>query len=49
MENNYTKKSEIIYFYNAINGSVDWLDKLYSIMSYSRKTRMWPMCIFYGI
>lgn len=44
-----TKKPEIIHTYNSTKGAVDTLDKMCGDMSCSRKTRRWPLCIFYGI
>ncbi|KAJ8876655.1 hypothetical protein PR048_021102 [Dryococelus australis] len=40
---------EIIEFYNATKGDVDCFDKLCHTYSVSRKTRRWPLCIFYGL
>ncbi|XP_039282937.1 piggyBac transposable element-derived protein 4-like [Nilaparvata lugens] len=44
-----TKKPEIIHTYNSTKGAVDTLDKMCGDMSCSRKTRHWPLCVFYGI
>lgn len=40
---------EIIEFYNSTKGGVDCFDKLCHTYSVSRKTRRWPLCIFYGL
>lgn len=40
---------EIIQFYNATKGGVDCFDKLCHTYSVSRKTRRWPLCVFYGL
>lgn len=42
-------KSDVVEFYNSTKGAVDAFDEMSSIMSCSRKTRRWPLCIFYGI
>ncbi|CAH4034405.1 unnamed protein product [Pieris brassicae] len=42
-----TKKPEIILYYNTTKGGVDEADKKCSIFSSSRRTRRWPMVIFY--
>lgn len=47
--NQETKKPEIIHVYNATKGAVDTLDKMCGDTSCSRKTRRWPLCVFYGI
>lgn len=44
-----SKKPEIIECYNATKGAVDSLDQICNNMSCSRKTRRWPLCIFYGM
>ncbi|XP_046666739.1 piggyBac transposable element-derived protein 4-like [Homalodisca vitripennis] len=44
-----TKLPEIIHFYNSTKGGVDLLDQMSAQYSCSRKTRRWPMCLFYGI
>lgn len=45
----YTKKPEIIIYYNATKEGVDEADKKCSIYSSSRRTRRWPMVVFYRI
>jgi hypothetical protein len=44
-----SKKPEIIEFYNSTKGAVDTIDQMCSIMSTSRKTNRWPLCLFYDI
>lgn len=44
-----TKKPTMIADYNNSKGGVDEIDKKCSIYSSSRKTRRWPMAIFYRI
>lgn len=44
-----TGKPEIIETYNQTKGSVDTMDQMCSIMSTSRKTKRWPLCLFYGM
>ena len=43
------KKTHVHMFYNATKGGVDTFDQSCSAMTCSRKTRRWPLCIFYGI
>ena len=43
------QKTEAHMFYNASKGGVDVFDQLCAASSTSRKTRRWPLCIFYGI
>lgn len=47
--NTNSKKPEIIEFYNSTKGAVDTVDQMCSIMSASRKTNRWPLCLFYDI
>lgn len=42
-----TGKPEIIAYYNSTKGGVDDIDKKCSIYTSSRRTRRWPMVIFY--
>lgn len=44
-----TKKPEIILCYNHTKGGVDTFDQLCHSTSVSRKTRRWPLRIFYGM
>ncbi|KAG8240605.1 hypothetical protein J6590_108232 [Homalodisca vitripennis] len=44
-----TTLPEMIHFYNCTKGGVDVLDQMSAQYSCSRKTRRWPMCIFYGM
>lgn len=48
-ESNTTKLPEIIEFYNSTKGGVDTLDQLCHTYSTSRKTRRWPLCLFYNL
>ncbi|CAH1959283.1 unnamed protein product [Acanthoscelides obtectus] len=42
-------KPDMIEFYNATKGGVDTFDQMCGHMSTSRKTKRWPLCIFYGM
>lgn len=42
-------KPEIILTYNQIKGAVDTLDQMCQNINCGRKTRRWPMCMFYNI
>nr|XP_022906140.1 piggyBac transposable element-derived protein 4-like [Onthophagus taurus] len=42
-------KPMMILNYNETKGGVDTFDQLSSNMSCSRKTRRWPLCVFYGM
>ena len=42
-------KPEIIEYYNSTKGGVDTFDFMCGAYSCSRKTKRWPLCIFYGI
>lgn len=42
-------KPEIIQFYNSTKGGVDEIDKKCSVYTCSRRSRRWPMTIFYRI
>nr|CAH7750575.1 unnamed protein product [Callosobruchus chinensis] len=44
-----TKKPEIILHYNQTKGGVDTFDQMCGHRSCSRKTRRWPLCVFYGM
>lgn len=44
-----TKKPEIILFYNETKGGVDTLDQKCACYSASRRTRRWPLAIFYAM
>lgn len=46
---NETGKPEIIDFYNCTKGGVDELDKKCANYNTSRRTRRWPMAIFYAV
>ena len=43
------EKTDLQMFYNATKGGVDTFDQLCSLSTVSRKTRRWPLCIFYGM
>lgn len=40
-------KPEIIEFYNSTKGGVDAFDEMCELYSCNRKTKRWPLCIFY--
>ena len=42
-------KTELQMFYNATKGGVDTFDQLCSLTSCIRKTRRWPLCLFFGM
>ncbi|KAG7175502.1 PiggyBac transposable element-derived protein 4-like 3 [Homarus americanus] len=42
-------KPEIIEFYNSTKEGVDTFDQMCATSSCSRKTRRWPLCVWYGI
>lgn len=44
-----TQKPEIIALYNRTKGGVDSLDEKCTVYSCSRRTRRWPMAIFYRL
>ena len=44
-----SKKPAIIESYNATKGAVDTYDQMCGHASCSRKTRRWPLCMFYGM
>lgn len=44
-----TGKPEIIECYNMTKGAVDTFDQMCGHMNTSRKTKRWPLCIFYGM
>lgn len=46
---NSTNLPEIIQFYNSTKGGVDTLDQLCHTYSTGRKTRRWPLCLFYNL
>ena len=43
------QKSHIHMYYNSTKGGVDTFDQICSALNCSRKTRRWPLCVFYGI
>lgn len=42
-------KPEVLEFYKSTKGSVDTFDHMCAVTSTSRKTRRWPLCVWYGI
>lgn len=44
-----TQKPEIILDYNATKGAVDTVDQMCGSYSVARKTRRWPLVIFYAL
>lgn len=42
-----SNKTHIHMFYNATKGGVDTFDQVSATMTCSRKTRRWPLCIFF--
>lgn len=44
-----TGKPDIILFYNKTKGMIDAFDQMCGSRSCSRKTRRWPVCMFYGM
>lgn len=44
-----TGKPSIIVNYNETKGGVDTFDQMCCNVSSSRKTRRWPLCVFYGM
>lgn len=42
-------KPEIVLFYNRTKGGVDTLDQMSTTYSCSRRTRRWPLCVFYDM
>ena len=42
-------KTEPVMFYNGAKSGVDGFDRMCAASSTSRKTKRWPLCIFYGI
>lgn len=45
----HTGKPEVIAFYNATKGGVDTFDQMCGHYSCGRKTKRWPLCVFYGM
>jgi hypothetical protein len=44
-----SRKPEVIEYYNSTKGGVDTFNQMCSDMSCSRKTKRWPLCVFYGL
>ena len=42
-------KTEVHMFYNVSKGGTDVFDRYCSDTSVSRKTRRWPLCVFYTL
>ena len=42
-------KTEPVMFYNGAKSGVDGFNRMCAASSTSRKTKRWPLCIFYGI
>ncbi|KAK3883287.1 hypothetical protein Pcinc_012324 [Petrolisthes cinctipes] len=42
-------KPEVIEFYNSTKGGVDAFDEICALYSCNRKTKRWPLCVFYWI
>ena len=42
-------KPDIVEFYNSSKAGVDTMDQLVRYYSTKRKTRRWPLCIFFNI
>lgn len=47
--NNLKKKPEMICFYNSTKAGVDLLDMKCAVFSSNRKTRRWPLAVFYRL
>lgn len=47
--NDETQKPVIIHDYNATKGGVDTVDQLCGNYSVSRRTRRWPLCLFFQL
>jgi hypothetical protein len=47
--NHTTKKPEIIMAYNSTKGSVDCFDQMCQNKNCGRKTKRWPLCLFYNM
>lgn len=43
------KKPELVTFYNATKGGIDTVDELCGTYSVSRKSRRWPLTVFFGL
>lgn len=46
---NEKKKPEVILSYNSTKGGVDTMDQMVRIYSVKRKTRRWPVVVFYNM
>ena len=47
--NSETKKPEVIHFYNSTKGSVDTVHQMCGNYLVSRRTRRWPLSIFFQL
>lgn len=47
--NEHSGKPEIILNYNETKGAVDTFDQMCQYMNCGRKTKRWPVCIFYNM
>lgn len=47
--NHEKNKLEMICFYNSSKAGVDLVDMKCAVFSLSRKTRRWPLAVFYGL
>lgn len=47
--NDETGKPEIIHYYNATKGGVDALDEKCTVYSTNRRSRRWPLTVFYAM
>lgn len=47
--NSETKKPEVIHFYNSTKGGVDTVDQMCGNYLVSRRTRRWPLSIFFQL
>ena len=43
------KKPDIILYYNKTKGGVDQMDQMVQMYSYKRKTKRWPMVLFFNM
>jgi hypothetical protein len=43
------RKPELITFYNESKGGVDTMDQLCATYTVARRTRRWPVCVFYNL
>ena len=48
-ESNQKKKPDVIQFYNKTKGGVDTMDQMVSTYTCKRRTRRWPMVLWYNM